>query len=244
MPAVDASSPALALTQTGAVATASFTPPASALLVAAIGQNQTSGGGVGQPTVSMSSTGVTGLTWTTQVIRSNAEAPSGNYPTAAIVTAPLPSSVAAMTVTFNSTGFAPAGNEWRWISLYVVTDADTASPAGTVAENNSTTDPLSGSVTAATSGSLLFVAVSDWNATGVPTSTTLTVRGSTGGTALTASSGYRAMSAAGVATSFDFDTPGTGPRWLYAAAEIKAASALSPPPGGPPYRRYQHMIVR
>lgn len=221
--AVDASSPAIVTANNPASpTTASFTPPGSALLVALVGSNQLSA----QTTIdyTFSSTGVTGLTWTLIAKRDNAENGVTNSAAAGIYVAQLPASVQAMTVTVTIANMVDPG----WMALYVVTGADVGTAAiGASSEGGaSTANPVTSSLTAQQTGSLLFVAASEWNANGNPTSSTLIVQDFSNA-ALSAVGGYRTMSAAGSGTSWDYTSP-AAPVWTWVAAEIRAPAGGAP----------------
>jgi hypothetical protein len=217
---VHPSSPPLAWSATGGtVQTGSFTPPGGALLVVAAGARQsTSSTAVFTP----SSTGVTGLTWTTVRTRDNAENGVADSAAVGLFVAALPGTTSAMTVSMAITGVLDS----RWVTVYVVTGADIGAAAvGASAEGGlSTADPLTESLTATATGSLLFVAASDWNAEGIPTSGDLTVQGFDNGAALSAAAGYRTMSSPPTATTWTLTSPGAAaPAWTWSAMEIKEA---------------------
>src|SRR4051812_21284339 len=132
--AIDASSPALVhgVSVSSTVTTASFTPPAGALLVACVAANSSAG-----LSTTAAMTDTAGLTWTQRSVANFASTARSGY--AGIYTALVPTS-AAMTVTVTTSG--SSGTTRRpSLQVYVVTGADVTDPlissgTGTSATNN------------------------------------------------------------------------------------------------------------
>ncbi len=227
--AVDASTPARATGSsaygTTAVTTASFSPPAG-LLVVAVGSNSR-GGAAGTGVSGAITNNGAALTWTMVAERSRSDASSDNgY--AGLFVAVLDASRVGMTLTLTLTASDGIANNVGapTIKPYVLTGAATTNVIGGSAEGSSVDNNLT--TTAFTIGaaeSFGFVAATDWNALGVPTSTDSTLDTFTVGVAISGASGYKTLGAAGGTATFNVDAPGTGAaRWNWVSAEVKVAS--------------------
>ncbi len=216
--AIDASSPAIVTTTADPVTTASFSPPASTLLVACVFvENST------DQAITVSNTG-SALTWTQRVIRTTAEAGS-NSGEVAIFTAPNTGAQAGITVTAS----VASVSSYAALKVYVLTGASLTSPVGTTGEGNSTTNNVT--VTAYTStvnNSRGICAAQDWLASGAPSSTddeeTFHTASQLSGMAISKSA---ATTPAGTSVTFNLDAAGTAAaRWLWAAIEILPSVTL------------------
>lgn len=228
--AVDASTPARvtgsSTNGTVAVTTGTFNPPAC-VLVATVEANARPHGATGAIT-----NNGTGLTWSTFVERSNADASAQNG-FAGIYWATLATSQVGMTVTATLTSSVGTATEINTpsIKVYVVTGA-AASPAGNSAEGSSTTDSITTtSFSTAGASSLLFVAGCDWNALGTPSSSDLTIDAFTNAN-ISGLSGYKALGGTGSSATANLDAAGAGsPAWDWVSCEVLAAAAagVAPP---------------
>lgn len=152
--AIDSSTPAFASVNSGAAATtASFTPPAGAVLVAVAYHDTTSGNTTNTSLVTDSQ----GLTWTIQATRNRADV-GGQNAHVQVSTAVVASS-ASMTVTSTGTNtLGPAG-----LYVLVLTGADTSTPFDDIDEGSNTAGAVSIALTTITDGARGFLAVTDWN---------------------------------------------------------------------------------
>jgi hypothetical protein len=151
--AIDASTPAFASSNTGAtVTTASFTPPAGAVLVAVAFHDTASG--------NLTNTSIVtggGLTWTIRATRNRADA-GGQNAHVQVSTAVVGSS-AAMTITTTGTNcLGPVG-----LYMFVMTGADTTTPFDDIDEGSNTSGVVSLALSTVTDQAWAFLAVTDWN---------------------------------------------------------------------------------
>lgn len=229
---VDASSPALA-SQTGVsatITTASFTPPAGSLLVAAAFCSQTAA------TMSFTLSDSLSGSWTTDLLRNSTD--SGTVQSAAGIYHSVASG-AAMTVTcvvVNS--FFPT------VKVYVLTGVDSVSPVGSSAKQSSTSTSFATTGYANTRASSIGIAV----ACGT-TANGVTSNDATASDPGAASNGHYGvacyklpLSTAGATTTHHFESSGT-PAINVVQVEFKAAL-----PGGfvssQQRRRRNQMLVR
>lgn len=124
---------------------------------------------------------------------------------------------------------------------FASTDFDSADVVGASTENNLTTDPqTSASITAETSGTGIC-AWTDWNQTGTPTSSDLTMTGFNTAGDISGGSGYKTLTAAAGATANM--NSGAAPSGNYVWFEIRAGSG-----GGgatqPPRSHHQYRLRR
>lgn len=157
-----------------ALTSGAFTPPASSLLLPLWAGNSIDPNDPGTPTAtdSLSPTGV----WTLNDWQSHADSPNADGQ-AAIFRAFTPRDI-SQTVTVNNNAASP--NRHAALGVQVITGADFANPIGQhgKAGSKSTTTAVI-SHTPTRDGSRLFIAASDWTATGVMTvSANLTLIGS------------------------------------------------------------------
>lgn len=179
--AIDASSPAAVVNNSGSVQTlvsASFTPPAGAILYVQFGSNDSAG----NPAPSPGITDSVGLTWTLINHITATDAPFGTIGQAAHWWARVGSST-AMTVTV--TNNAETNFRASAMKVNVVTGAvASGSPIGASGENAvETSSTVSQNYTATEDDSMGFLAVADWDVTGnmtAGTGETLIATGSPG----------------------------------------------------------------
>lgn len=209
--AVDASSPALAKSSSAGAVTASFTPPANSLLVAACWSSFSGNA------LTYTVTDSQGLTWTNINIHNTSDS-GGQQGVAALYWAVAVSSV-SMTVTSTiSAGNFPTGK------VYVITGADNASPVGgqNEASNTSTSFTTTG-YTIARDGSLGLVCMSNTTggATIASSDHTYVTDATTGHNGL---AGYKALGAAGGSATAAITVTGS-PANNWVTAEIQAPVA-------------------
>lgn len=232
--AIDASTPVIASVGSGVftVATASFTPPIDALLVAAcFSDNGTGTSNDPAPTVTNSGTA---FTWALGPARNPSEDTGGS---AKIYTAKVTVSQ-AMTVTYATGGSASTGHACK-LKVYVVTGQDLTSPIGAVGEGSSVVNSITPTVyTSTVDLSLAIGCAVDWAANGVPTSTDIEDGAHTAGN-ISAVACYKASTTtpSGSAVTLDFDAAGAAAAdWNWVALEIKPAAAAGAV-------LHQHMMV-
>ena len=209
--AVDASTPArwaADLANNGTQASASFTAPADALLVACISFDGDSVALHGGPTFADSG----GLTWTQQVIRTNSETTAGGG--SAIYTARTTSSVArTATLGRDGAGSDSATQKQYSCKLYVLTGVDVdGTPVDTVGASNeggsNTNNLTTSSVTPGANG-LLICCDTDWNALGAyEASSDLTQDTTTYTGEISVCSGYKTCTS-GVGVTGNLNAAGT-----------------------------------
>lgn len=215
--AVDASTPAL-VQGDNTCTTASFTAPASSLLVALCMCNSGSGA-----TNTVTNNG-TALTWT-QRVNHQAGEDSGAYTTTVkIVTAPaLPSVARTVTLTTSGTGYTA-------LKVLAVTGADLTTPVGATAEGHSTTANLSVGYTSTVALSRGVGIAGDANDFNSPSTSDV---GFAFGNfpAPSGSAVYKSADTALAGTSVTLNFNGTGSTrtWNWVVAEILA---LAPAPVG------------
>lgn len=221
--AIDSSSP-IRWTGTPAnnvdITSASFTPPAGALLVVCASFNETSATPV-EGSVSDSQS----LTWTLQGRRNDGDA--GGLNGGAEIWTAIVSTSTSMTVSVRRTTDAGGTGGTRRVSAvcYVVTGQH-ATPVPTVGEGSSTTNNLTASIfTSAFADSLAIVAGTEWNVPtdGVPVSSDLTEDGANYAGNLSVLAGHKTLGAAGAQTA-NLDAAGTGAcEWNWVAIEVRDA---------------------
>jgi hypothetical protein len=209
------------------VATATFDPPAS-VLVATIASNGNAGTGT---TFSISNNGV-GLAWTLIALRNKSDSGGLDGGVAAYY-AVLPAARTGMTVTGGTSYLEPT------LKVYVLTGVDAADVLGGSTEGSSTSTSsfTTGSFTIVRTGSLGFVACSQFQNTPAPSSsdTTFDARD---GLSMGAGTGYKALGAAAGSASFNLNGNGSPSSIDWVSFEIKAAAATpSPPPNLNAWRR-------
>ena len=217
--AVDGSTPAR-FTGTPAdnvdITSASFTPPAGALLVCCVSMNSNGVGTLASVSDSQ------GGTWVEDVRRNFTDGLEGHASVWHRLNAPNTS----MTVSVRRTNSSGGGGDpdFNRISAkcYVVTGAHASSPVPTVGEGSSATNNLTASIfTSAFANSFAFVAATDWNANGTPTSSDLTVDAFHHAGVLSGMSGFKSLGATGAKTA-NLDAAGTAAaEWNWAAVEVR-----------------------
>jgi hypothetical protein len=154
----DASGPAFVKASNAGndVTTASFTPPAGALLVA-FAWHDTAGGNVTNTSVVTDSQG---LTWTIRATRSKQDDGVGAANSHVQISTAVVASSVAMTVTSTGTNCNdPAG-----LYVRVITGADTTTPMdATPVEGTTNAAVVSTTITTVTDGARCFLQVIDWN---------------------------------------------------------------------------------
>lgn len=212
--AIDGTSPAIATgsiaNNGGTLATASFTAPTDAFLVAFIAMEC-----YGSEPSDMTITDSGGLTWTQRPVRTWAEAIEFNY--MASYTARTTSST-ARTVTLTRVGSGGGDGALRlWLKVFVVTGVDVngtpidttgASNEGSTSTNNATTTSLTPGATG-----LHLVAAMDVNGLGTYTSSDLTIQ--TSDQATTSFGTYNTVfgyktATSGVGSTANLNAGGTG----------------------------------
>jgi hypothetical protein len=191
-----------ARTSGGAAATsASFSANSGEILVIGVGRD--GGGAPVSPTTSPS------LTVTS---RAQDTAHAGTQ----IYTAPV-TSTTSYTITLPASAEKHAGFVW-------VVAGQHASPIGVASNGNSTTNNINPAYTASAAGSVIFVASSEWQELGTPTSSNLTntVHGNHAG--WTENFVGRKLNVSAGATTFNLDAAGSGTaNWSYVYLEILKA---------------------
>jgi len=204
--------------------TASFTAPANSLLVVCSGSDTASADTNSVVTVS---TNGAALTWTIPVERNGADGGGGH---AAIARALVATERAGLTVTVSVTGHQIASDNNGSFKVYIVTGHNTTTPDGNVAENSSTTNSISGSVTVAGAGRL-FGCATEWNDLGAPTSTDIESAFDVIG--ISGMSAYKSADHASGSQSINFDAAGAAAAdWNWVVYEVVAAAGG----GGAPRR--------
>jgi hypothetical protein len=154
--AVDASSQAawVELNGTGAVTSATFSPPATSLIVVAFYDDNTST--TADATASITNTG-TALTWTRQVV-ANQTTTSGTYAQAAVIFWALnAASQSAISVTVTPSGTSQFDSD---VTVSVFTGHNTTTPIGASGVGKSATAATAVSYTATVIGSLGYFTIS------------------------------------------------------------------------------------
>ncbi len=121
------------------------------------------------------------------------------------------------------------GSDSPSLTCYKITGHDTADMLGGINEGDLTTDPqTTGNITSETAGGLFFANWTDWNQTGAPTSSDLTLTGATFNTTgdISGASGYKAIASAGVSTNGNMNSGGA-PAGNWTCFEIRAAAATA-----------------
>lgn len=160
--ALDPSTPAVAAANAQTVTSASFTPPAGAVIyaIAMMGVNNQ-----GDPR-DMTLTSSNGLTWTQRgTTPGTPGAVAGNGDLVRVYTATVASS-AAMTVTATITTNGFNGCALR---VLVYTGADAATPVEGVVVGGSVSAVISQAITTTTDGAIPYLGASDWNGGAAPT---------------------------------------------------------------------------
>jgi hypothetical protein len=248
--AIDASSPGRVSVQnanSGATivcpASGTFTPPNGSFLVVCLEWDTAATGAKEDFNFAITNSG-TALTWTQQVVRTGLETTAGAG--SGIYTAPMPTG-AAISVTatkINDTGAASIGTGRISMKVYVVTGVDLAgTPVDSVTANNeggSTTQALTlTSLTPAADG-MQFVADTDWNVTGVITSSDLTLdhaEYTTPSSQIDVADGYRTVTA-GVPVASHITAGGAGPQHKWTQILVRSAvPTVLPGPNVIPFPR-------
>lgn len=232
--AVDASTPARANGSAfgGSVTTATFNPPAS-VLVATVASNGNPGSGT---TFSVSNNS-TGLIWNLIALRNRSDSGGLDGGVAAYY-AVLAAPRTGMTVTGGTSYFEPS------LKVYVLTGVDAADVLGgsTEGSSSSTSSFTTGSFTIVRTGSLGFVACSQFENVGAPTSSDTTFD-NRDGLSMGAGTGYKALGAAAGSASFNLNGNGSPSSIDWVSFEIKASLATVAPPPFPAWRRRRSPLL-
>jgi hypothetical protein len=232
--AIDASTPVIAVnssTTVATVTTASFTPPAGALLLIRwAGDTATS------PPSAPSITDNLGvhLTYTLTDWQSSADSPTVNGQAAtwwAVV-----GSSAAMTVTVTS-GTA-SGHRASAVHVTVITGQDTVTPVGAHGKSGSASAAtIAQTYTASATGGQGFIIETDWDALGTATAGTGCTTTNGGASTIAGQISYAfirrtsADDSAGAGNTLNVTLPGTSTNLSWAYVEIKPAATVTDTPG-------------
>lgn len=233
--AIDGSTPAIVTNAVNTVqnlTTASFTPPAGAVLLVLW-----TGDALTEPTGTPTITDSLGahLTYAQTDWKHRADASPTVFGQASAWTAVVGSS-AAMTVTVTSN--AVSGDRTAALAVIVLTGADTVTPVGAHGKSGSTSAAsIAQSYTAQATSGWGFIAVNDFDQTGAETAGTgCTVIGSANvSSSITYTFARRttADDSNGVSNALNLTLPGTSTNLAWVYVEIKPASAVSSPTPGP-----------
>ena len=161
--ALDGSAPVSVFTNGTSSTTASFTPPAGALLVIAMRYNTGTGDTPGTPTIT-DSLG-SHLTYT---LREHDRRPDAPLAESAVAVWTAVATGAALAITTGSSGTAATGNA---LKVQVWTDGASTPGVGTVVKNSSITgtSSITQNVLCTVTGANAIIAFSNWDASGIPT---------------------------------------------------------------------------
>jgi hypothetical protein len=210
-----------------ALNSATFTPPGNSELVVCMSGDTS--GGTSDVTWSISGGG---LTWTLQAERSKkSDGLAAARDGAAVVwTAPVTSG-SSMSISVSRGSQSHGGTNRISCKCYIVTNHDTTTPVGSVGENTSTTNNLTASLFTAQTLGVAFVAATEWQELGLPTSSDLTKDAADYPGQISVLSGYKAIASTGAATTANLDAAGTAAAdWNWVAVEIRAAGAAAAAP--------------
>lgn len=243
--AIDASTPArFTAANDNPILSATFTPPAGALLVVCITADE-NWNNLGEPFYDVTKNGGGGPTFTEQV-KEWGDGVENQVGVAAIYTAIVPSSV-SWEVSVDKTGSWASGTARHSIKCYVVTGANTSDPTGAVGNGRSTTNNATvNAYTSTVANSLLIGCATDWNANGTPASTDTEDAAHYAGQ-LSVLSLYKASTTPTVGTTvqMNIDAGGTATaEWHWAAIEINPASGGSSSVPRPSRRLYLPSVHR
>lgn len=225
--AIDGSSPAIATGAGPTVTTASFTPPAGALLLVEWAGNSSSGANPGQPTITDNLGGH--LTYTLVAWQSHANSPTVDGQAAAWW-APVVSS-AAMTVSVTN---QDSGNPDGALKVTVFTGADTSGIGASGKSGSASASSIAQSYTAQATGGWGFLVDCDWDTLGAQTagSGCTFTSGGTGSVGSAISYGFLRRTSAddtnGGSNSLNVTIPGTSNHLSWVYTEIKPASTSTP----------------
>lgn len=134
------------------------------------------------------------------------------------------SSAASRTISLRRTT-GNGGTNRLSFKAYIVTSEDTSDFLGASGEGSSTTNNLTASIfTSEAANSYAFVAATDYNQRGSPTSTDLTEDSADYAGAISVTSGYKDVGTAGAETA-NLDAGGSSAAaWTWVAIEVKAAT--------------------
>jgi len=136
------------------------------------------------------------------------------------------SSISGLTVTITVSGDATTDSPS--IKVYKCTGHDSADPLGASGEGNLSTDPQTTTAITSETAGAFFCLWTDWNQTGTPTSSDLTISTFDMALNISGASGYKSIASAGASVTGDINSPAT-PLGNYIVFEIRAAGAASNP---------------
>lgn len=209
-PVVDSSSPALAAQTSisATVTTASFTPPAGCLLVAAAFCSQNATGMTFTISDSLS------LAWSTILLRNSTD--TGTYQSAAGLYYAVATG-AAMTVTcVVGSSFFPT------VKVYCITGADMSSPIGGSVKTGSTSTSFATSTFVNSRAASLGIVCAAGTTANAYTSNDTTYGAGPASNGHYGLSGYKTLGAAAATSSFHIETSGT-PKTNVVSCEIKSS---------------------
>jgi hypothetical protein len=111
------------------------------------------------------------------------------------------------------------------LKVYLVAGYDSVTPVGANNEGDLTTDPQdTTAITSQTDGGIFFANWTDWNQTGVPTSSDLTVAGFDTAGDISGGSGYKTISGVGTSVTGNINS-GATPSGNWVSFEVRNAGA-------------------
>jgi hypothetical protein len=141
-----------------------------------------------------------------------------------------PGAITGLTSTQTVSG--SVGADSPSIKVYPVTGHDTADMAGVIGQGDLTADPQTTSAVISETAGAFFAVWTDWNQTGVPTSSDLTVSGFDTAGDISGGSGYKAIASIGESVTGNINSGGA-PAGNYTVFEIRAAAGAGTNPKGP-----------
>jgi len=211
--AIDGTTPAAVVVASGNAATASFTAPSGALLLAVADMGSTlADGDVGS---AISDSG--GLSWTL------VDRQRGAGYDEAVMWWAITGSATSRTVTASAT----TNTLYKFLQTLVITGAHPSAPIGAKTKGQIASGTLSASVTSTAVGSLAVGSYADWNAAAVPTADANTTRQSGNQGASTGACLYKTALSGSVGQSLAVGTTAPTAKITYVLAEILPAPAAS-----------------
>lgn len=215
--AIDGSSPASVLASGGTVVTsASFTPPAGALLIAC---TEGAGGAGSNPTITITNSGSGTGGWS-QLLKATktSTAGSGNGGVAAIHMAVATGSALTVTSTMTS-GSLPIN-----LKVYVFTGFDSLNPIGanTKFAWSNVSHTTTSSFLSTANNSIIVCAAAEWLSSPVPTSSDLTIETYFVSGQSRGFSGFKTNATSGSTVTCDLNASGSD--WLYCVIEVMPAT--------------------
>lgn len=171
------------------------------------------------PGVAISDNQAPDLTWVAINDRGPVDAGhgwAGNWYAAA------PGIISGLTVTGTCNGGADSPS----VKIYKLTGHDAADMAGAINEGNLTTDPQTTTAITSETAGAFFANWTDWNETGTPTSSDLTVAGFNTAGDISGASGYKSIGAPSSSVTGNMNSGGT-PDGNWTAFEIRAGAGAA-----------------